>query len=347
MRKAGADAARINEPAVIIISNDQRPDRVRHGGRRRIAAHGEFLRIGAFRLDENVRPAAAISRLGALGDNAFKPDIAGMLQDKLAALLEMLATSDRPMLLAPNEPRELRFALDERQAREIAPVTMEEIENVIDKSFPLAGLERSLQPGKARNAVCFLDHDLAVDERGARRQPRHGGRDISKFAGPVEALAREQLDLAMLEPRLNAIAVKLDLMHPALARGWLLAQRCERRRQKIGQPRTRLRLVLLDFALLFARLARASRRSCGCTRRGRTLAATRLHARARCGRSLGRAGFHVVLHAAIGMPDSLSPFAFGDLGHGAAAHHRERFLLEDVGVIALARGFIARLDQQP
>ncbi len=47
------------------------------------------------------------------------------------------------------------------------------------------------------------------------------------------------------------------------------------------------------------------------------------------------------------MPDALAALALRDLGNRAPAHHRERFLLQDVGVLALARSGVACLYEQP
>ena len=56
-RVAGADAPRIDEPAVVVIADHQRADGARQHGRRHVAADHEFLRVGAFRLDEGLGPA--------------------------------------------------------------------------------------------------------------------------------------------------------------------------------------------------------------------------------------------------------------------------------------------------
>ena len=89
---------------------------------------------------------------------------------------------------------------------------MKKIEDVIEEALALSGFERRLQSRKYRNAARILDHHLAVDQRGAGRELGDGGRDVGKFAGPVEALAGEQECVAVVEPSLDPIAVELDLM---------------------------------------------------------------------------------------------------------------------------------------
>ena len=95
---------------------------------------------------------------------------------------------------------------------------MEKIEDVIDEALALPCLQRRLQLGKTRNAFLVLDHDLAVDQRRLRGQLGDGGGDVRKFFGPIETLAGEQTDLAVVEPSLDAITVELDLVHPAVCR---------------------------------------------------------------------------------------------------------------------------------
>ena len=73
---------------------------------------------------------------------------------------------------------------------------------------------------------------------------------LGNLLGPIETLAREQTDLAVVEPGLDAIAVELDLVHPALAARRRRAQGGERRRHEIRQRRAvRPRLLVLAFAL--------------------------------------------------------------------------------------------------
>jgi hypothetical protein len=81
-----------------------------------------------------------------------------------------------------------------------------------------AFLEILLQQREAGNAVAALGDDFAVDEGGLGAEPGDRVGDGRKFSGPVEPFARQQLDLAAIEPRLDAIAVELDLMDPGIAR---------------------------------------------------------------------------------------------------------------------------------
>src|SRR5262249_16810787 len=132
---------------------------------------------------------------------------------------------------------------------------MKQIEDVVDEGIALAGLERRLQPGETGNALVGLDHDLAVDQRRARRELGDRRRDIGEFARPLETLPRQQAHLAIIEPGLDAVAVELDLVHPACTLGRGRAQGGERRRHEVRQRGTvRPGLLLLALPLPLRRL---------------------------------------------------------------------------------------------
>src|SRR5262249_44757939 len=146
--------------------------------------------------------------------------------------------------------------------------------------------------------------------------------------GPIEALAREQLDLAMVEPGLDAVAVELDLVHPALPARRRRTQGGERRRHERGQARAVEGFVSAVLAALGLDRGDPARRPrpaacCGC------------------------AGAYVVGSASVGMPPPLAALAFGDLRDRAAADHRARLFLENIGIAGAAGGLVLGLDQQP
>src|SRR5438876_7596824 len=96
-----------------------------------------------------------------------------------------------------------------------------------------------------------LDHDLAVDQRSARGEMGRCRRYIREFYGPIESLASEQVNRAAVDARLNAIAVELDLVHPAVAGGRGRTQPSQRRRDEIRQWRpVWLGILIVVFAFL-------------------------------------------------------------------------------------------------
>jgi hypothetical protein len=212
---------------------------------------------------------------------------------------------------------------------------------VVDEALAVMRFERRLQRREAGNAVVVLDHHLAVDQRAARRQLGDSSGDVGELARPIEPLAREQAHVTVLQPRLNAVAVELDLVHPALAARRGRAQRGERRRHEVGQrrgvrPRSLACALTLAGTFLGGCSRGAARPRARCFARSGSAAIT-----------LGRSGLHVVLHAPVGVPDALAALAFGDLRERAAADHREWSDLEDIRISRVARGLVLAFDQQP
>ena len=114
---------------------------------------------------------------------------------------------------------------------------MEEVEDIVEVAISGVLLERCLQFGKARNAVLVFDHGLAVEERRLGGQVRNRLGEVRKFFGPVETLARQQPDLAVIEPRLQPVAIELDFVHPARVAGWPILQGRQRGWDEVRQWR--------------------------------------------------------------------------------------------------------------
>ena len=111
-------------------------------------------------------------------------------------------------------------AIDEGHVREVVPAEIQEIKGVECHPVRPPGLKNLLQFGEAGDAGLLLDHHFPVDQRRAELQCSEGLRDRPEAVRPVQALAGQELHLAAVDPGLQAIAVKLDLVEPArTARG--------------------------------------------------------------------------------------------------------------------------------
>src|SRR5262249_44512189 len=216
---------------------------------------------------------------------------------------------------------------------------MQQIKYVVDERVAVLRLQGLLQLREAGNAALVLDYDFAVDERGLRRQPANRGGDVRELVGPVEALAGEQADLAMIETRLDTVAVELDFVNPSRPGRRLGAQRGERRRHEIRKPRRAGPRVGLAAAFAAA--------VAGATMRGRGAARTAFAAGPGGRVAAGGGGLHVVLDAPVRMPHPLPALALCDVLDRAAAHDRQRHLLQDVAVVRTAGRLVGRLDQEP
>src|SRR5215831_10021576 len=113
---------------------------------------------------------------------------------------------------------------------------MQEIENPIDEAVVAALLQIGLQQGKAGNALVIFDDQFAVEERSLRRQHRNRLGDPFEAMSPVELLARQKTHPPMIEPRLDAVAVELDLVNPIPTPWRHHVQRGEAWRHEIRKP---------------------------------------------------------------------------------------------------------------
>ena len=150
-----------------------------------------------------------------------------MAQHQPAIFFEMSAEAQEP-LPRPDHLLEHGLALDQRQRAQIIAVEKQQIERVEDEAIHPPFAEIGLQSGEIGSASAVFDHQLAVD------QPRTEGerlerRDhvLAELLRPIVAAAGEEFHPAGLDARLQAIAIELDLVQPALA----LRRRGHERRQ--------------------------------------------------------------------------------------------------------------------
>ncbi|MHC2538448.1 hypothetical protein ACVJMY_008017 [Bradyrhizobium diazoefficiens] len=194
----------------------------------------------AFGLGPALRPSRPVRRVQLLRHHAFKLELAGRLQHGVAAALEMLDIADlvRFPLLCLQQLLEPRLTLPERKAAIVAAFGEQEIEGKEDEVLGLAIRQRGLERGKVRRAVVVERDNLAVDH-GLRQRIRLL-RDGGELVGPVETLAGLQRRLAVLDAKLHAVAIELDLVAPAVAGRRTLDRRAELRRDEIRHLRDRL-----------------------------------------------------------------------------------------------------------
>src|SRR5215218_4213921 len=154
-----------------------------------------------------------------------------------------------------------RLAVDQGRVGELVAAEVEQVEGVIDHPVGALRFELLLQAGEARDAARALDDDLAVDERGPELQRLEGLGEAPELDRPVEPFAGQELDLAAIDPRLQAITVELDLVHPFAADRRMRGERREARlvegRQDAlsgaghaGEVRRRARALACDFGAL-------------------------------------------------------------------------------------------------
>ena len=175
--------------------------------------------------------------------------------------------------------------------------------------------------------------DFTVDQRIGQRLGC--SRESAELAGPVQSLAGQQRDLAILDPQLHAVAVELDFMAPAVRVRRPLDGGAELRRDEIRHFRNLLRLGALR------------RRPGSGLRRGAQRC--RFPAGARVSRIAPvRVPDRVSLRLALGQHERFRRLALAlrDLRHRPSRGHGA-ILLQDVVGLAFFGVFVAVLDQEP
>src|SRR5215831_3754608 len=110
---------------------------------------------------------------------------------------------------------------------------MQQVESPVDESIIAPIFKVGLQQRKTGNAVFVLDDQFAVEQRRLCRKGRDRFSDAREAMRPILLLSRQQTYRAVIEPRLDAVAVELDLVNPFRSVRKYAVQRGKTRRYEI------------------------------------------------------------------------------------------------------------------
>src|SRR6185295_12204113 len=133
--EAGADAADITQPALLVDGEEERRERpVLFGDG--VADDDELLLKVAFDLEPVASTARAIGPVGALGDDAFEVLPAEGLQHRSAIAVEMVGQEDRAVPAATRQQLlQAALALDQRQVAKVPATGEQQIEDEVGQSL--------------------------------------------------------------------------------------------------------------------------------------------------------------------------------------------------------------------
>jgi len=151
------------------------------------------------------------------------------------AVAEMMIAGEEGRGHLRQQGGEPLLAVDQRPGGDIVAVEMQKIEQVKDKPRRAAGVRCGLQAAEGRNAVGADAAEFAVEIGLTRVERRHGFGDRGIFVRPVEPGAGEQGDRAMVEARMQPVAVEFDFMQPLVAFRRRVDQLRELRRDPLRQ----------------------------------------------------------------------------------------------------------------
>src|SRR5580704_7220039 len=139
-----------------------------------------------------------------------------MRENRRSSFFEVFRVAKRTVSgLASQKSAQRRFARRQWLVGEILIVQVQQIKNPVDKSILATVFQVGLQQRKTGNTVFALDHQFAVEQRRLCRKGGDRCGNAFEPMRPVQLLSREQTHLAVIEPRLDAVAVEFDFVNPA------------------------------------------------------------------------------------------------------------------------------------
>src|ERR1700682_4700248 len=104
-------------------------------------------------------------------------------------------------------------------------------------SGAVSGLSAHFTAGKIGGAVCGRHDDLAVNDRRPCADMPRVRRDLPEAISPIIAATGKDFDCCVSEMDLNAVAVELDFVNPAVAGRHLVDRRRQLRFDESGERR--------------------------------------------------------------------------------------------------------------
>ena len=127
----------------------------------------------------------------------------------------VVAITDRVISLL-EDGSETRLAIGQRQRHQIEAVEVQQVKDEVDEVGAAPPFRGILDQRERRDSVRPHSAELAVDIGLLRRQRGQSRNDRRIFAGRVKPGARQQTDIAAIEPGMHAIAVEFELWaHPS------------------------------------------------------------------------------------------------------------------------------------
>ena len=273
--EAAADAAGVAQRALLVVDAEQEgAEAAARPGRLGEAADDELLPAAALGLEPGARAPAGVRAVGALGHQALEALQAGLLEDGVAAALDVVAEPHHAVQLAAaalEQPLQPALALRERQLAQVLAVLEEEVEGDVGRRRPgrpslsaRCSAPKSLTPRSSKTTASPSSHVPGG------RQGRERLGDAGEPLRPVQPVAREQAHAVVVDAGGDAVAVVLDLVQPVVVAGRLVDERRQRQRDGGRSARAAAAARALRRRPLAARPPpRPARCAASCRRRSR------------------------------------------------------------------------------
>jgi hypothetical protein len=211
---ARADPAEVAQP-VVLGHADQQGTEARPAFGRPTADH-HLVAAPAFGLDPGRGSTRPIGGVQLLGDHAFQVHAAGAVQHRLPGRGEVIDIA-QPFARLGRNPVDVslkpRLAVRQGQVPQIVLTLAQQVEGEIDQAGGLAVRYGRLKGGEVGGVILAQGAQFTVNHPvGPGRRIR---RQFRKTVGPVVAATGVEPRLPAPGRHLDAVAVELDLMHPA------------------------------------------------------------------------------------------------------------------------------------
>ncbi|MNJ45841.1 hypothetical protein D3C77_409530 [compost metagenome] len=144
---------------------------------------------------------------------------AGAVEQGLGRLVKVGGKAQAAVVCSLQHLGQRRPALLQRGLAQVDAVEVGRIEQVVEDGRVAGAVECVLQGLEVGHAFTVVDHHLAIKPGRLKLQRLECGGLAGQFAGPVVAVAGEQVHLAMVDAGEDAVAVELHLVVPVAVRG--------------------------------------------------------------------------------------------------------------------------------
>lgn len=185
----GTHLAGVEQLAVILPADVERRDFAR--ARPKLLHEGDDrkgLALLALELDPALLPARAVRLAQPLGDQAFQPQLAPLVEDHVAVGRKRLDI-DEGFWRVLQKALQQALAILIRDGTQVIAAEVQEIERVVAHTLAALGAELPPELLEVRQAATAVHHGLAVDDRTVCLDQVGARGDRGELFGPVQACA--------------------------------------------------------------------------------------------------------------------------------------------------------------
>ncbi len=228
--ESGADPAPVDEGAADILAEQQRRERPAPLVGFSVPGDDELAAADALGFHPCGSAAGAIDRVRPLRDDTLEVHRADPCDEPVARSSDMVAERKDADARVQYPPQSF-LPVNQCVAPEIQAIEKQQIEREIQK-IEFIRFPRFVQKSEVGAAVTVERDEFAVDDGAVHVEHGQCVGDDGVAVRPVVGIARHQPRLSLMDERLDAVSVELDLVQPVLAAGRLVTELGQLRRDE-------------------------------------------------------------------------------------------------------------------